>query len=109
VEYHGSVPNEQLPQVLNGMLDVLFAFSIALERKGLLSRGEIVAVLEAVKAQTTEWTGGTTPARALIADLMIQAFEIPVAGEQVRQSWQVVDGGKPAAAAPGDEHLPPPA
>jgi hypothetical protein len=74
------------------MLDVVFAFSLALERKGLLARSEIVDTLTAVKAQVAAQEGPASK-RGAVAELMLQAFRLPVAGEQVRARFRVVDGG----------------
>jgi hypothetical protein len=78
----------------SGMLDVLFAFSLALERKGLLDRAEIVEILRQVTAQV-EAQEGTPTKRGAVAELMLQAFDMPVAGEQARARLRLVDGGGP--------------
>ncbi len=74
----------------SGMLDVIFAFSIVLERKGLMDRAEIVDTLRQVQAQTTR---DGPAARSTVVDLMLQAFNIPVAGEQARARLTVIAGG----------------
>ncbi len=84
---------EQLGQVLNGMLDVMFGFAIALERKGLLPRCEIVEVLGQVIRQATEQEGAPTK-RTAIVELMLQALHRPIAGADARSRLQVLDGGK---------------
>jgi hypothetical protein len=76
-----------------GMLDVLFAFSLALERKGLLTRAEIADTLRQVKSQVEAQEGAGTK-RAAVAELMLQAFDMPVAGDQARARLEVVEGGK---------------
>ncbi len=91
---------DQLGAFVSGALDVIFAFSIALERKGLLERRELVNVLQAVQAQIGEQEQDQ-PGRKLVVDVMLQAFALPVAGDQVRARWQVIDGGDGTAAPLG--------
>jgi hypothetical protein len=79
---------------LLGALDVLFAFSLALEKRGLLWRAEIVEMLDQVEAQQVQQEGGST-ARGAVVHLLRQAFAMPVAGEQVRAGFRLVDGGRP--------------
>jgi len=84
---------EQLGAFAAGMLDVVFAFSIALERKGLLDRREIVDTLRTAREQISEQEQGRQTARSGVVDLMLAAFKLPVAGGQVRERWKVIDGG----------------
>ena len=107
-EINGSFrAQEDLGLVINGVLDVIFAFAMTLERKGVMERCELATMFRFVSDQATKQSGRTK--RTLIAEMMIEAFEMPVAGDQVRERWQVVDGGKPGDAAPGadDDNLPP--
>ncbi len=91
---HGSFNAEtDFGLMLNGVLDVLFALAMTLERKELMSRSELAAMLRFVESQATAAQGGRTK-RTLIAEIMIEAFEMPIAGDQVRAGWQVIDGGK---------------
>jgi hypothetical protein len=76
-----------LGAVVSGIFDVIFAFTIALERKRVLERGEIVDVLKQVAAQEAAPT-----ARAALADLMLKAFDTPVAGDQARARLRLVLG-----------------
>lgn len=82
-------------EFLTGALDVVFAFAVALERKGLLSRAEIADTLRQVIAQTGALEGGRT-GRVVVAEVMLQAFDMPVAGEPVRSRFQVIVGGEAA-------------
>jgi hypothetical protein len=79
-----------------GALDVVFAFSLALERRGLLSRAEIVTALEQVEQQQLAQQGRPTM-RTEVCAIMRQAFEMPVAGAQVRRGWRVISSDDPAA------------
>jgi hypothetical protein len=79
-----------------GALDVVFAFSLALERRGLLSRGEIVEALAQVEQQQLDQEGGPT-ARTAVCATMRQAFAMPVAGEQARRGWRVISSDDPVA------------
>jgi hypothetical protein len=76
---------------LTGMLDVVFGFSLALERKGMLSRAEIVDTLTRVKDQVEAQEGESTK-RGAVAELMLQAFAMPAAGAQARARLRLVDG-----------------
>ena len=84
---------EEVRSYLLGALDVLFAFSLALEKRGLLQRAEIVDMLDQVQHQAAAQEGGSTP-RIVVAQLMREAFGLPVAGEQVRAGFRVLDGGR---------------
>ena len=88
-----TIANVDLGAFASGMLDVVFAFSVVLERKGLLSRSEIADTLRQVKAQVEAQEGVGTK-RAAVAELMLQAFDMPVAGDQARARLQVVEGGR---------------
>lgn len=90
-----AMSSEDLAAFASGMLDVLFAFSLALERKGLLLRSEVVELLDQVQEQVDEREGCPTPRRA-VATLMLQAFALPLAGD--RSGFQVIVGGKSPAA-----------
>jgi hypothetical protein len=83
--------SDELGAVVGGMLDVIFAFSLALERKGLLDRREIVDTLTAVKAQVAAQEGPSSK-RGAVAELMLQALQLPVAGEQARAKFRVIAG-----------------
>jgi hypothetical protein len=89
-----TLPADQLGAFLSGMLDVVFAFSIALERSGLLARAEIVDVLREVQALIAA-EGGDSTARNAVVELMLLAFDRPAAGASMRDRWQVT------RAAPG--------
>jgi hypothetical protein len=82
----------ELGAVVGGMLDVVFAFSLALERKGLLARSEIVDTLSQVQQQIAAQEGPASK-RGAVAELMLAAFATPRAGEQARARFRVVDGG----------------
>lgn len=84
---------DEVRSYLLGALDVLFAFSLALERRGLLQRAEIVEMLDHVQHQAAEQEGRST-ARTVVAVLMRDAFNLPVAGEQARASFRLLDGGR---------------
>ena len=86
------IPDDQIGAFASGMLDVLFAFAIVLERRGLLARSEIAAALAVVQKQAEEQEGKRT-ARTLVAELMRKAFDLPFAGEQARARLTVIDGG----------------
>ena len=80
----------ELGAFASGMLDVLFAFTIALERKGLLDRAGIVDTLRQVKDQVEAQEGAATQ-RSAVAELMLQALDMPVAGAQARARLRLVD------------------
>jgi hypothetical protein len=83
----------QFGEFLAGALDVVFAFAVALERKGVLSRAEIAEALRQVIAQVDAQEGGPT-GRVVVADVMRQAFDMPAAGEQARLRLKLLDGGR---------------
>jgi hypothetical protein len=89
---HVKLQADQLGAFACGMMDVIFAFSIVLERHGLLQRAEIADVLAEVQQQAQKQDGQPT-ARTLVATLMRQSFGLPVAGEQARARFKVIDGG----------------
>jgi hypothetical protein len=72
--------NDDPGHFLLGCLDVVFAFSLALEMKGLLDRSEIVDTLTQVRDQSLAQEGRRT-ARTAVAEVMLQAFSLPVAGD----------------------------
>ncbi len=84
----------QLAPAISGLFDVVFAFAIVLERRGLLSRADIAETLRTVQVQIAEQEGPAS-ARAVIAELMIAAFDLPTAGPAARARFTVIDG-KPA-------------
>jgi hypothetical protein len=84
------VPPDEIGHFVVGCLDVLFAFSLALEKKGLLDRAEIVDALTQVKEQSLAQEGRRT-ARTAVAEVMLQAFAMPVAGNQARARLRLVD------------------
>jgi hypothetical protein len=90
---HADVKGEDLSAFLSGFLDVLFAFSIVLERRGVLTRQEIADALGEVQEQIEEQEGQPDPVRAKVAQLMRQAFDLPFAGDQARARLRLVDGG----------------
>jgi len=85
-----TIAADELGAFAGGMLDVLFAFSLALERKGLLDRSEIVDVLRQVKDQVAAQEG-TSIKRGAVAELMLQALDTPVAGTQARARLRIVE------------------
>jgi hypothetical protein len=93
-------PQDDLAPVVLGVFDVTFAFAKALEVKGLLSRQEIAAMPSVVKEQAEEQAGGPTP-RSKLAEILLPAVTLPIAGAQARARFRVVEGDG------GDE--PPPA
>jgi hypothetical protein len=87
------VPPDEIGHFVLGCLDVVFAFSLALEKKGLLDRAEIVDALTQVKEQSLAQEGRRT-ARTAVAEIMVQALRLPVAGDQARARLRVLDGGR---------------
>ena len=81
----------ELGSVVSGVLDVVFAFALALERAGLLDRAAIVDVLIRIKEQIAAQEG-TSSKRGVVADLLLQALQLPAAGEQARARLRVVAG-----------------
>src|SRR5208282_112347 len=61
-----------------------------LERKGLLDRAGIVDTLRQVKDQVEAQEGAATQ-RSAVAELMLQALDMPVAGAQARARLRLVD------------------
>jgi hypothetical protein len=86
-------PRDDPGHFLLGCLDVVFAFSLALEKKGLLDRSEIVDTLTQVRDQSLAQEGRRT-ARTAVAEVMLQAFAMPVAGDQARGRLRVLEGGR---------------
>jgi hypothetical protein len=105
---HETIRSDQLGAFLSGMLDVIFGFTIVLERRGLLTRAEIAAALREMRAQIEAQEGPDT-ARNAVVDLMLTAFDLPIAGVDARSRFQLIAGGKPAAADPnsGNDEPPP--
>jgi hypothetical protein len=83
-------PQAEMGNFVLGCLDVVFAFSLALERRGLLQRAEIVEMLEQVQSQAAAQPGGPTT-RTEVARLIREAFDMPVAGAQARARLRLVD------------------
>jgi hypothetical protein len=104
---HETIRSDQIGSFLSGILDVLFGFSIVLERRGLLTRAEIAAALREMQAQIEAQEGGLDSARKVVVDLMLKAFELPIAVD-MRARLQVIDGGIPGAGDPGGADDPPP-
>ena len=94
----GTYSEQDVGPLITGVFDVLFAFAVAIERKGLLERREIAATLRTVKEQVEAQQGGPTK-RSTLAEWLLPAFEAPAAGEQARLRFSVIDGG----AASGGE------
>lgn len=88
---HAQIDAGQLGEFISGLFDVMFAFSLALERAGLLDRAEIVDMLRHVQEQVTAQQGPSP--RTLIADLMLKAFDVPHVGADARSRLRVIDGG----------------
>lgn len=70
------IPVAELGAVVSGVLDVVFAFALALERAGLLDRAAIVDVLIRIKEQIAAQEG-TSSKRGVVADLLLQALQLP--------------------------------
>jgi hypothetical protein len=85
------IPGSEIGAVIGGVLDVIFAFAITLERAGLLDRSAIADTLTKVKEQTAAQKGPSS-ARGTVAELMLQALKLPVAGEQARTRLRVIAG-----------------
>ena len=88
-----TIPGDEIGPFLAGIVDLVFAFAISLERNGLLPRAEIVRVLDEVEAQQVQQEGRST-ARGAVVHLLRDAFAMPVAGAQVRAGFRVLDGGR---------------
>jgi hypothetical protein len=71
----------------------VFAFTLAMERKGLLTRSEVAEALRYVIKDVAAQEGVT--ARTVVAELMLQAFDAPAAGADARSRLRVIDGGAP--------------
>jgi hypothetical protein len=84
------IPGNEIGAVVGGVLDVIFAFAITLERAGLLDRSAIVETLNQVKEQIAEQ--GLSSKRGAVAELMLQALKLPVAGKQTRARFRVIAG-----------------
>ena len=89
-----SIPRDAIGPFLAGVVDVIFAFAIALERVGLFARAELVRVLDDVEAQQLQQEGRSRT-RGAVVHLLRQAFAMPVAGEQSRASFRLLHGGRP--------------
>jgi len=82
-----------LGPIIVGVFDAIFAFSVALEQKGLLTRLEIAAVLRAMKKQIERQEGHPTP-RTLLIERLLPVFETPFAGVLAR-AWVANDLDSP--------------
>jgi hypothetical protein len=82
----------QIGPLISGLLDVMFAFAIILEQRGVLSREELVEGLIVMQAEIAEQEGGPS-ARSTVVDMMTEAFRLPIAGKQTRARFTVIDGG----------------
>jgi hypothetical protein len=89
-----SIPHDEIGPFMAGVADVIFGFAVALERNGLLRRSDIAGLLEEIEAQQVQQEGRSTT-RGAVVHLLRQAFELPVAGQQVRAAFRVLDGGRP--------------
>ena len=87
------VRGDRVADFVQGTLDVVFAFAVTLERKGLLSRSDLAEMLSTAQEQQAERDRALHPARAGVIELMRQAFDMPVAGEQARARFRVIEGG----------------
>lgn len=87
----GQFKSDELGEIINGILDVLLAFSLALEARGVLSRAEIAAMLGAIRQQAEAQQGPSK--RTLIAELMQAVFDLPQGGADARSRLRLVDGG----------------
>jgi hypothetical protein len=90
-----TVASHQLGAFASGMCDVLFAFAVVLERRGLLSRADIADTLTEVQAQIAAQEG-SQPGRGVVVELMRQAFALPIAGDQARARLRVIEGARDA-------------
>jgi hypothetical protein len=79
-------------KALVGLADCLFALCRLLEIKGLLTRAELAELLTEAREAIIAQEGGVN-GRVAVADFLIRAFQMPVAGEDARSRWQVLDGG----------------
>jgi hypothetical protein len=84
---------DDLGPIITGVLDVLLAFSIALERRGLLTRAEIADTLRTVKDQVEAQEGDRPTRRTAVADWLLPVFDAPIAGADARSRLHVIDGG----------------
>lgn len=91
------VPAADLPAVINGMMDVIFAFAVVLANRQLIEREDLARTLEQVVEQQRRQGIGNPEARHLLSRILIEALRIPV-GSGLR----VVDGGKSAEPVPDD-------
>lgn len=88
------ITSDELGAFVSGALDVIFALTIVLERRGLLTRAEIVDTLAEVQDQIAGQDGPQRLARGTVVELMRKAFNLPMAGDQVRARWEVINGGQ---------------
>jgi len=100
----------KIPELINGMGDVIFAFGQLLANAGLLDRRDLAAAFRAAAEQGAQQegsSGGDPASRTLIARVLAEVFSRPLAGD--RSGLRIIDGGgrhlKPRAARPSaDEH-----
>lgn len=86
-------PRDDAGHFLLGALDVVFAFSLALEKKGLLDRSEIVDALTKVQEQILAQEGRKT-SRTAVVEVMLQAFALAVADDQARTRLPCREAGR---------------
>jgi len=87
---------DELGKIVNGVFDVVYAFALALDAKGIISRAEIGGILRQVVAAAERQEGGPT-ARTALAELTQKAFDAPLAGAQARAQLRLVEGDEETA------------
>jgi hypothetical protein len=83
--------NHDIGSLIHGVIDIFSAVSFALEERGVLQRSEIADALRLIKGDPAP---GARTNRTVIAEVMLEYLEAPIAGEQARARFKVVDGDK---------------
>jgi hypothetical protein len=76
---------------ISGLLAGVEEAKASIEGLRLLERAEIAAMLRQIQSDISKQEGKPDTARAMVAALMEQAFDLPVAGAQARARLRVVD------------------
>lgn len=85
-----------LPELVNGMADCIFAFGQLLANAGLLDRRDLAAAFSTAVdqgARQQAQLGGDVASRTMIARALAEAFAMPLVGD--RSGLRIIDGGKP--------------
>jgi hypothetical protein len=79
-------------ETLAGVLDVMLAFALTLERFELIERPELIKTLQCVKNDAERQAGGPCK-RSLVVALMLAEFAAPPLSAKERKQFRLIAGG----------------